>query len=88
VSHPNVVISSLKPSRDRGIALRVYEASGRPTQGVTIKLNAKVGAAREANLLEDPGAALKVDAGSLHIDLKPFEIKTIWIDWLEQLIKD
>ena len=40
VSNPNVVVSSLKPSREGDVALRVYEASGRPAPGVTIKLNA------------------------------------------------
>ena len=61
VSNPDVVVSSLKPSRDGDVALRVYEASGRPAAGVTIKFNSKVGSAREANLLEDAGAELKID---------------------------
>ena len=43
------------------MALRVYEASGRPAAGVTIKLKAKVLSAREANLLEDAGADLKTE---------------------------
>jgi alpha-mannosidase len=88
VSDPNVVISSLKPSRAGDVALRVYEASGRPAAGVTIKLNSKLNSAREANLLEDEETAAKVEAGSLRIDLRPFEIKTIRLKWLKQLVPE
>ena len=56
VSDPNVVVSSLKPTRDGDMALRIYEASGRPAAGVAIKLRARVLAAHEANLMEDQGA--------------------------------
>jgi alpha-mannosidase len=77
VSNPNVVVSSLKPTRDGEIALRLYEASGRPAPGVTITLRANVRSARDANLLEDAGADVKTAGNSVQIDLTPFEIKTI-----------
>ena len=77
VSSPDVVVSSLKPSLEGDVALRVYEASGRPATGVSIKLNAGVLAAREANLLEDAGVEIKIDADTVRIDLHSFEIKTI-----------
>ena len=77
VSSPNVVVSSLKPSREGDVALRLYEAAGRATPGVTIKLSAKILAAHEANLLEDAGAQIDTEADSLRVDLRPFEIKTI-----------
>jgi alpha-mannosidase len=77
VSSPDVVVSSLKPTRDGEVALRVYEAAGRPAQGVTIKLRARVLSARDANLLEDAGADLKTEGDGLRLDLTPFEIKTI-----------
>jgi alpha-mannosidase len=77
VSSADVVVSSLKPSRGDGVALRVYEASGRPAAGVSIKLSAKVLSAREANLMEDPGAEIKPDGNAILFDLHPFEIKTI-----------
>ena len=63
--------------RDGDVALRVYEASGRPAAGVTIKLRAKVRSAREANLMEDAGADVKTEGNSVRFDLPPFEIKTI-----------
>jgi alpha-mannosidase len=79
VSNPNVVVSSLKPTKQGDVALRVYEASGRPAAGIVIKLNAKAQSAREANLVEDAGGDLKVERDSLRIDLQPFEIRTIRI---------
>jgi alpha-mannosidase len=77
VSDSNVVVSAVKPSKDGDVALRVYEASGRPAPGVTIKLAATVQSVREANLLEDAGTELKAEANTVRFDLTPFEIKTI-----------
>jgi alpha-mannosidase len=77
VSHPNVVVSSLKPTRDKGVALRVYEAAGRRTAGVTVNLRAKLLGARAANLLEDAGSDLKTDGSAVQFDLHPYEIKTM-----------
>ena len=65
VSSPDVVVSSLKPTRDGEVALRVYEAAGRPAPSVTIKLRANVRSAREANLLEDAGAELKTEGNTV-----------------------
>ena len=36
--------------------------------------------AREANLLEDPGRAMKVQDNSFSFELRPFEIKTFVIE--------
>ncbi len=77
VSDPNVVVSSLKPTRDGELALRVYEAAGRAAAGVKVKVQAKILAARAANLIEDAGAALDTEDNAVRIDLHAFEIKTI-----------
>ncbi len=77
VSSPDVVVSSLKPSREGDVAIRVYEASGRAASGVTVKFSARILAAREANLMEDAGAEIKAEGDSVKFDLHPFEIKTI-----------
>jgi alpha-mannosidase len=77
VSHPNVVVAALKPGRDGAAVLRVYEASGQATPGVTVKLRAPVIAAGTANLLEDPERDLAVAGNGVSFDLRPFEIKTI-----------
>jgi alpha-mannosidase len=77
VSHPNVVVSSLKPCRGAGLALRIYEAAGKPAPAVNIKLRPRLLSASEINLLEDAGVDLKVDDNNVSCDLNPFEIKTI-----------
>jgi alpha-mannosidase len=77
VSAPTVVVSSLKPSRDDMLALRLYEATGRAVAGVTVRLHARLRSAQEANLLEDPGRALEVKDDAVRLDLHPFEIKTL-----------
>jgi alpha-mannosidase len=76
VSQPNVVVSTLKPGRDASTILRVYEATGRSTQGVKVKLLAKITSAQEVNLMEDSGRELSIVDNTLHFDLGPYEIKT------------
>ena len=77
VSHSNVVVSSLKPGRDGTAVLRIYEAAGTASRGVTIALHAKLLAADEANLMEDSGQKLSVTDNRVTVDLRPFEIKTL-----------
>jgi alpha-mannosidase len=76
VSPPNVVLSALKPGKDGVAVVRVYEASSKATTGATIVLKTKVLSANEANLMEDPGPNLKVEANTLRFNLHGFEIKT------------
>ena len=76
VSKPNVVVTTLKQAKDGSTILRLYEASGTATPGVTIKSKAKIGSANEANLMEDPVRELKVKMDSVRFDLGPYEIKT------------
>jgi alpha-mannosidase len=77
IANPNVVVSSLKPTRDRMVMLRVYEASGRPASQVAVKLRAKVISAHGANLLEEVGRELKIQDDAVQFDLHPYEIKTL-----------
>jgi alpha-mannosidase len=77
VSSSNVVVSSLKPTADGGIALRIYEAAGLPAAGTTIQVHANLTEAREADLLEFPGAPAPVVDGAVRVDLTPFQIKTL-----------
>jgi alpha-mannosidase len=78
LSSSDVIVSSLKPSRENDVALRVYEASGRPATGVTLNLSTKVLGAQETNLMEDPGKEVVMPTDhSVRFDLHPFEIKTI-----------
>jgi alpha-mannosidase len=77
ISAPNVVASALMPGRDGSVMLRIYEASGRPANGVEIKVHVPVGSAAETNLLGDEFRPLLVAQDTLHLDLRPYEIKTL-----------
>ena len=76
ISHPNVVLTALKSGRDGSAVLRLYEASGRPTAGVKIKLNARIKAAEESNLIEAAGRRLSAQDDALQFDLRAYEVKT------------
>ncbi len=79
ISRPNVVLTACKPGPGNTTVLRVFEASGIATRGVRIKLNAKILAASEANLLEDRGRGITTVENAVPFDLHPFEIKTILV---------
>lgn len=82
LSAPNVVLTSLNPSGTNHTAVvRIYEASGRASSKVNLKLHAQIAAAREANLLEDAGRRLKTENDIVQFDLHPFEIKTIQLQF-------
>ena len=77
VSQPNVVASALMPGRDGSVMLRIYEASGKPATGVEIKFHVPVSSAFETNLLGDDIRPVPAANDTLHLDLRPFEIKTL-----------
>ena len=77
VSHPNVVVSALKPGPDETVVLRVYEATGTPAPAVAVTLHSGLVTARQADLLESAGRPLDVDRDAVPLDLSPFEIKTV-----------
>lgn len=79
VSRPNVVLSAFKPGRDGGVVVRVFEAAGKKTPGVSIRFASPVQSAETVNALEtiDANAKPKVEADSISFDLRPFEIKAI-----------
>jgi len=77
ISQPNIVASALMPGRDGSVMLRVYEASGKPANGVEVKFHVPVTSASETNLLGDEIRPLPAAQDTLHLDLRPFEIKTL-----------
>ncbi|MFI5384598.1 MAG: alpha-mannosidase [Fimbriimonadales bacterium] len=77
IAEPNVVVTSVRPGPDQTQIVRLYESWGKAMHGVAVKLNAKVLAASEANLLEDTTGKLPVSGNAVMIDLHPFEIKTL-----------
>jgi alpha-mannosidase len=78
----NVVLSAVKPGREGVTILRVYEATGQAASGIQFKFRGKIGAAFEANLIEDTLRPLALDQGAIRLDLAPFEIKTLKLQWL------
>ena len=72
----HVVVSALKPSRDGEVAVRVYEAAGRPAQGARLQFGVPLASAHDANLIEDPAAELPVRENGFSFDLRPYEIRT------------
>jgi len=76
ISAPNVVLTAFKPGKHGTTVLRLYEAAGKATVGVKVRLNAKMTTVHEANLLEDSGREVKLTKNTLDFDLHPFEIKT------------
>jgi alpha-mannosidase len=76
VSHANAVVSALKPGRDGVAVLRVYEASGKATPGVTVQTAATLTGASESNLIEDSGQTVAIRTNEISFDLRPYEIKT------------
>ena len=65
------------PGRDGSVTLRIYEASGKPANGVAIRTHVPLSSAAETNLLGDEIRPLAVSDDTLHLDLHPFEIKTL-----------
>ena len=77
ISQPNVIASALMPGRDGSVMLRIYEASGRPANGIEIRFHCPVSSAVETNLLGDEIRPLPAAHDALHLDLRPYEIKTL-----------
>ena len=80
VSEPNVVISALKPGPHGTLIVRVYEATGKPTRGINMKLQPGIASASESNLMEDPIRKIELEDNVLRFDLGPYEIKTFRLE--------
>lgn len=77
VNEPNVVIETIKRAEDGdGIIVRLYE-SQRKRGPVTLHVGFDVTAAWETNLLEENGAPLQVEANSIELYLRPYQIMSI-----------
>jgi alpha-mannosidase len=76
----NVIVSTIKSGPRASAILRIYEAAGKQT-AAKIRLSLPVASADEVNLIEDPGTALELKENSLQLDFRPFEIKTIKLNF-------
>ncbi len=75
---PNVVIESVKPAEEGSgdVVIRLYEAMRRPTR-VTLTTSLPYSAAFYCDMLENPLHELETSQDQIHLDFRPFEIKTI-----------
>lgn len=75
---PNVIIEAVKLAEDGSgdVIVRLYEALRTATR-CRLATSLPVQRASQTNLLEEDAGALDFAAGSLQLDFRPFEIKTI-----------
>ena len=77
VAPDNLVLTVCKKAEEDGrIILRFYEAEGKDTKG-RLRFTKPVKGAWLTNLLEDEEEEVKVGAGEIEIEVKPFEIVTL-----------
>jgi alpha-mannosidase len=78
VDAPNVVIDTVKPAEDGSgdVVVRLYESMRTATR-CTLCTTLPVGGAEQTNMLEEEGEAVAVHDGSIALDFRPFEIKTV-----------
>ena len=83
VDSDNVIVTALKKSEDTdALILRFYEWAGKQTD-VAIELTPSAQSASETNLMERPTGSLSVANGKVIVPTKPYEIKTIQVQFPE-----
>lgn len=78
VDAPNVVMETVKPAEDGSgdLVLRLYESKRTATRcALTTSLPFR--SAAQTNMLEETEAALSCDGGSIPLEFRPFEVKTL-----------
>jgi alpha-mannosidase len=81
VGQDNVIVSALKKGEDdNALILRFYEWAGK-SGNVTLRLPFGAGAASETNLMEKTISDLAVSNGEIKVPTKPYEIKTIKVQY-------
>ena len=79
----NVIVTAMKKAEDENaLVVRFYEWAGKDS-GVTIQLPPGAESAAETDLMEKPLANLSVSNGRVSIHTKPYEIKTIKVNFSE-----
>ena len=82
VEPENVLLTAVKKAEDDdGLVLRFYEWAGKETD-VKIQLPAGAQAAQDADLMERPTGALPIESGAVRVHAKPFEIKTVKVQFV------
>ena len=81
VQPATVVLTAVKKAEDSSsIILRFYEWAGKETD-VTLRLPAGAQSARETDLMEKPTGTLPVNDGLVTVHTKPYEIKTVAVQF-------
>ncbi|NLV73345.1 MAG: hypothetical protein GXY52_01475 [Chloroflexi bacterium] len=78
VNADNVLLSACKLSADGHLILRLYECHGQPA-ACQLRMGLPVQSIERADLLEAPIEALPVEASTVWLQLRPFEIITLRI---------
>jgi len=88
INAPNIILETLKLTEDGtgDIILRLYESLHTTTQ-CWVDTALPVTYAFQTNLLETDKIPLKTNAGKIHLEFQPFEIKTIRLQY-DGAIKD
>jgi alpha-mannosidase len=75
---PNVVIETVKPAEDgsKAVVLRLYESMRSATR-CTLTTSLPLQKAFLADMMEDPLGELECVSGKIHLEFRPFEIKTV-----------
>jgi alpha-mannosidase len=78
LDQPNIVIETVKPAEDGSgdIVIRIYEATRNATR-CTLTTTLPIKSAVATDMLEQGKEPLDFADGVLHLDFRPFEIKTI-----------
>ncbi|PYX47853.1 MAG: alpha-mannosidase, partial [Acidobacteria bacterium] len=77
----NVIVTALKKAEDENaLVVRFYEWAGKDSQ-VAIQLPSGAESAVETDLMEKPIGSLPVHDGSVSVHAKPYEIKTIKVQF-------
>jgi len=81
VQPDNVIVTALKRAEDENsLVVRFYEWAGKESE-VTIQLPAGAQSAAETDLMEKPLGSLPVHDGAVSLHAKPYEIKTIKVQF-------
>jgi alpha-mannosidase len=77
----NIIVTAVKKAEDdQSLVVRFYEWAGK--QGdVQIQLPAGASSASETNLMEKPLGPLSVASGTVEVPTKPYEIKTVKVQY-------
>ncbi len=72
-----LVMTSLRPSSDGEVVIRLYESQGRDVKDARLSLCRPIEAAWALNLLDEEAVPLPIDDGEVALTLRHFEIKTL-----------